>query len=455
MNASHWPLLLAAVSLLAAGSYWAIWEYVLPARHLQKALRQLAAGDWEAPVQIVRRGALRQAVEDAITLGDRLRETHRQLGDESFNLQTILGGLAEGVLIVDTSRKIRLANESLRRMFDLAAPPHGRALMEVFRDHDLQATVRAALDDEMPQRRELALDVRQGSAYVRKHFAVTVTALRAPEAGGPRGAIAIFHDISELKALEAVRRDFVANVSHELRTPVSIISGYLETLLDGALDDRPEAERFLRVMWKHNQRLTLLIEDLLSLSQIESRQAAGMQFESVDLRACLERVIERLEPTMTAKRAVVRLDLPTSIPVIEGDASRLDQVFFNLIENALKYGQSDHPEITARAEHTSVEVAVTVADNGPGIPAADLPHVFERFYRVRKDRSRAVGGTGLGLSIVKHVMLAHGGQVTVESQPGRGTAFRLTLPIMQNTEQENFVFLTRPKTGVIREPPDA
>ncbi len=361
-------------------------------------------------------------MRDAAALGERLRDTHRQLGDESFNLQAILGGLAEGVLIVDASRKIRLANESLRRMFDLTAPPLGRALMEVFRDHDLHETVSAALGDAAPQNRELALDVRQDRGYVRKHFAVTAAALRDAD-GPPRGVIAIFHDISELKALEAVRRDFVANVSHELRTPVSIINGYLETLIDGALDDRPEAERFLRIMWKHNQRLTLLIEDLLSLSQIESRQAAGLHFETVDLRACVERVIERLESGIAEKRRHPCVDLPDPAPSVEGDTHRLDQVFFNLIENALKYGTADQPEIGFRARRDGDWVDVTVSDNGPGIPAADLPHVFERFYRVRKDRSRAVGGTGLGLSIVKHVVQAHGGQVTVESQPGRGTVF--------------------------------
>ena len=354
----------------------------------------------------------------------------QQLGDESFNLQAILGGLAEGVLIVDASHKIRLANESLRRMFDLTAPPLGRALMEVFRDRDLNDTVSAALGDAAPQNRELSLDVRQDRGYVRKHFAVTAAALRDVN-GPPRGVITIFHDISELKALEAIRRDFVANVSHELRTPVSIISGYLETLIDGALDDRPEAERFLRIMWKHNQRLTLLIEDLLSLSLIESRQAAGLHFETVDLRACVERVIERLEATTAQKCAAIHVNLPEPTPTVEGDTHRLDQVFFNLIENALKYGTADQPEIGFRARPNGEWVDVTVSDNGPGIPAADLPHVFERFYRVRKDRSRAVGGTGLGLSIVKHVVQAHGGQVTVESQPGRGTVFLVRLPVTQ------------------------
>ncbi len=430
MNAGTWLWLLTAAGVFAAAAAWMFFAFVRPALRLQTALGRVLSGDWDAPTFIDRPGALHGAVRDAAMLGERLRDTHRQLGDESFNLQAILGGLAEGVLIVDASRKIRLANESLRRMFDLSAPPLGRALMEVFRDHDLHETISAALGDAAPQNRELALDVRQDRGYVRKHFAVTAAALRDAD-GPPRGVITIFHDISELKALEAVRRDFVANVSHELRTPVSIINGYLETLIDGALDDRPEAERFLRTMWKHSQRLTLLIEDLLSLSQIESRQAAGLHFEAVDLRACVERVIERLESMIAEKRPAVVLDVPDPAPAVEGDNLRLEQAFFNLVENALKYGTADRPEIVFRARRDGEWVDVTVSDNGPGIPAADLPHVFERFYRVRKDRSRAVGGTGLGLSIVKHIVQAHGGQVTVESQPGRGTAFLVRLPLTQ------------------------
>ena len=261
---------------------------------------------------------------------------------------------------------------------------------------------------------------------------MTAAALRPPDDERPRGAIAIFHDITELKALEGVRRDFVANVSHELRTPVAIINGYLETLIDGALDDRAMAEKSLNVMWKNNQRLMLLIEDLLSLSQLEGKQAAALHFEPTDLRLCVVRVVERLEPTITEKGASVRMALPPDLPPLEADPHRLDQVFFNLIENALKYGEAARREIVVGAERRGTDVVeITVSDNGPGIPAVDQPHVFERFYRVRKDRSRAVGGTGLGLSIVKHVVLAHGGQVGVESQPGRGATFRLRLPVEQ------------------------
>ena len=419
------------IPVLLGALVWLVFAYALPARRLERALRRVAEGDWEAPAFVRRPGRLGGALEDLGYLGERLREAHRQLGDSSFDLQAILGSLAEGVLIVDAAQRIRLANASLLRMFDLAAPPLERTLMETFRNHDLQATVRAALDEEGPQSRQLALDARAGSGYARKHFAVTAAALRPPDDDRPRGAIAIFHDISELKALESVRRDFVANVSHELRTPVAIIHGYLETLLDGALDDRPMAEKSLHVMWKNNQRLTLLIEDLLALSELEGKQAAALHFEPVELRLCLVRVVERLESAIAEKGATVRLELPPGLPLIEGDPHRLDQVFFNLIENALKYGEAARREIVVAGQRRDGAVEITVSDNGPGIPAADLPHVFERFYRVRKDRSRAVGGTGLGLSIVKHVVQAHDGQASVESRPGQGATFRLRLPVEQ------------------------
>ena len=440
-----WLLLLVQTGLAA----WAAAAYLLPALELRRALRRLSVDDWDAAAHIVRRGRLDGAVADLAALSERLRRTHRQLGDESLNLQTILGSLAEGVLIVDAAGRVRLANESVRRMFDLSASPLDRTLMEVFRDHTLQETVRAALETEGPQNRQLTLEVSQSGRYVRKHFAVTAAALHPPP-GGPaaparpvQGVIAIFHDISELKALEGVRRDFVANVSHELRTPVSIISGYLETLLDGALDDRETAARFVQVMWKHSQRLTLLIEDLLSLAQLEGQRASGLRFAPVDLRPCLEKVVERLEPLISEKGAAVRLEIPADFPRVEADAHRLDQVFFNLIENALRHGTNGHPpEIRVRAARSRAgdgeETAeITVSDNGPGIPLSDQPHVFERFYRVRKDRAREAagsGGTGLGLSIVKHVVQAHGGQVLLDSQPGRGATFRLRLPTVQKDE---------------------
>ncbi len=428
MNALPWLLLLAAAVLAAAIAT----VYVLRARRIRRALRELAAGDWTAPLRLHPRETAPGMATDLIALGDRLGEMHQHLADETFNLRALLSSLGEGVLIVDSAQRIQLANDSVHRMFDLPTNLAERTLMEVFRDHTLQVSVCAALkSNARPQSLDIALDTRQGSQYIKKHFTVTAAGLLPPGSGRAQSAIVIFHDISELKALESIRRDFVANVSHELRTPVSIINGYLETLLDGALHDLPVAEKFLRTVWKHNQRLTLLIEDLLSVSALETRQASGLTFEPVQLRASLERVIERLEPRIAEKRAALHLDIPENVPPLQADAHRLDQVFFNLIENALKYGEAAQPLIRIGARFEGEQVRVTIADNGPGIPLSDQPHVFERFYRVRKDRSRADGGTGLGLSIVKHVVQAHGGEVLVQSVPGHGASFSLRLPILQ------------------------
>jgi two-component system phosphate regulon sensor histidine kinase PhoR len=420
----------------AAFAFWFYRLAVDPALRLLEALRQMGRGDWEAAHLIEHPGWLRGATMDLRTLGERLRTMDRRRTDESLDFRAILGSLSEGVLIVDAAQRIRLANDSVQRMFGLPAAPLGRTLLEVFRNHELHETVSSALREGRPQNREVTLDSRQGNRHTQKHFSITAASLDGSSGGGsgarpPAGAIAIFHDITELKALSTARRDFVANVSHELRTPLSIINGYLETLLDGALDDRPTAQRFLQIMWKHNERLHLLIEDLLSLSQLESRQAGGLTFERISLRACLERVLERLEPLIKEKGAVIRLELPDREPPLEADAHRLDQAFFNLLENALKYGNAEQPEIRVAAEFDGSEARIAITDNGTGIPQADQPHIFERFYRVHKNRARAVGGTGLGLAIVKHIVQAHGGQVSVESQPGHGATFRFRLPIEQ------------------------
>ena len=249
----------------------------------------------------------------------------------------------------------------------------------------------------------------------------------------------MLHDITQLKNLENVRRDFVANVSHELRTPLSIINGYLETLLEPDAEDDPETvRRFHQTMWKHGQRLRLILDDLMTLARLESPEGAGaMNLAPVSLRACMEGVADRLAPVAAERRATIRLELPGDLPTIDADADRLDQVFFKIIDNALRHAappSQQGPEIVVRAAEEDSVVHLTVADNGQGIPLADQPHVFERFYRVHKDRFRQSGGTGLGLSIVKHIVRAHGGQVSVESVPGNGATFHVRLPISQNDD---------------------
>lgn len=449
-------LLLLALAVLGAIAGWVHWKTLRPARILREALLSLAnEGERSDAVALAAARRLARAAtplaacaEPLERLAARIREMDRQLHDESVNLQTILGGLSEGVLVVDRSHKVRLVNDGLRRMFDLRASPLNRSLLEVIRHHDVQAAVLEALDGGPARTRPLTLSARQGDGrYAEKHFDLTAAGLQPGGAERPVGAIAIFHDVTRLRALESVRQEFVANVSHELRTPLSIINGYLETLLeDGALEDRATTGRFLGVMAKHGQRLNLLVEDLLTLSELEGRgqpspngngSHAGLtpigplHLQPLELRPCLERVVERLAPVAAELGIALTLKAPGSLR-LEADGHRLDQAMFNLLDNALKYGlPAAVPEIAVHAGPCPQDpgwLEITVTDHGPGIPLPDQGHIFERFYRVHKDRSREAGGTGLGLSIVKHIIQAHGGSVALESRPGHGATFRLRLP---------------------------
>ena len=467
------PFLLAAAILLGvAAVVWLHWKTLRPARLLRGALLSLADEDERSDAlaltaahRLARAAApLSACAEPLAKLAARIREMDRQLHDESVNLQAILGGLSEGVLVVDRSHKVRLVNDGLRRMFDLRTSPLNRSLLEVFRHHDVQGAVLQALDGGPPRTRPLTLAARQEDGrYAEKHFDLTAAGLLPRGAERPVGAIAVFHDVTRLRALESVRQEFVANVSHELRTPLSIINGYLETLLeDGALEDRATATRFLGVMAKHGQRLNLLVEDLLTLSELERRrhgassvglEAIGpLHLQTLDLRPCLERVVERLAPVAAERGIELTLDAPATLR-LEADGHRLDQALFNLLDNALKHGlPATVPEIIIHAGRGEdgapdwVEVAIT--DHGPGIPLANQGRVFERFYRVHKDRSRDAGGTGLGLAIVKHIVQAHGGSVAVASRPGHGATFCLRLPVTQEGTHEGPEELSLSETGV-------
>lgn len=414
------------VAALAARWWWRrVW---LPGRALRMAIRGLADGRApDAAALLAVKGPWREVAGDLARTGERVRGMVSQLDDETLNLRTILESLTEGVLIVDTAQVIHSANTPLERMFELKSPPLGRSVLEIFRDGELRAAIARAIVGE-PTIREITLETRgPDGRYAPKHFDLATVGLRPAGSDRPVGAIAVFHDISALKALESVRREFVANVSHELRTPMSIINGYLETLLDvGTLDDRAMTVKALTVMQKHGQRLNLLVEDLLTISTFEHGRAA-LHVEPVPLLVCLRKVVDRLEPAIAEKHARVELAIDPNV-IIEADANRLDQVFFNLLENALKYGPAERLAVRVTAVAGVDEVSITVEDNGPGIAASDCAHIFERFYRVHKDRSRDAGGTGLGLSIVKHIVLAHGGHVTVESELGRGAAFQVHLP---------------------------
>ena len=338
--------------------------------------------------------------------------------------------MVEGVLIADSNLQIRLVNERLQQMFSLPKSPMDRTVMEVFRNHLVHQVIRQSLQTGLPQSAELQAEISDGDHFQLKHFQITSVSLRPRDPESLTRALVIFHDVSQIRSLEAVRKEFVANVSHELRTPLSVITGYLETLIDGG-DDKETNLRFLRTMHKHAQRLNLLIEDLLELSQLESRKVS-LHFESVDLSESIHRVLEQLDSRIReSRRGSNHCPFRSHLPRIEADSFRIEQALYNLLDNALRHSGKSGTTVNVHVQGEVTAVTVSVGDDGVGIPLSDQPHIFERFYRVHKDRSRDAGGTGLGLSIVKHTVQAHGGSIAVQSSPGAGATFVMSLPVSQ------------------------
>ena len=324
------------------------------------------------------------------------QRTHREIELRAQTERTValFDRMIEGLIVIDAGGRIRLANRAAGELFGFPSPAIGRTILEATRHHEV-AALATRLDRE-PEilGHELRLEAVENSKFLQ----VNALALR-DEAGGRDGAILVFHDLTQLRQLESVRQEFVANVSHELRTPLSLIKSATETLLDGGKEDAAALTRFLQIIEKHANRLTLLIDDLLMLSTLDSGNMR-LNLQPVSVRAPL---------------------------IADADPDRLRQVLSNLIENAVKYGRLEgRVTVSARVLETG-RIEVAVCDDGPGISDEACARIFERFYRADKARSREQGGTGLGLSIVKHVVQAHGGEVRVESKLGSGSTFFFTL----------------------------
>ena len=363
---------------------------------------------------------------------DELARTRRQLAEAAeqrqreveaqvqARQQALFNSMIEGVLLLDTDGRVQLVNESLRKGFGLAAETRGQTIMEAFRWHEL-----AALSERL-QREKIISELELEMQRAGRRFWQISAALVSDRPGGPLGQLFVFHDVTRLKELESIRKEFVGNVSHELRTPLSLIKGFAQTLLDGAKDDPEQAGRFLQKIDKHSDRLLFLIEDLLAISRLESGQIA-LNLQLVNLRDMAQRVLDDLGARATARKTALVNQIPEKLAV-RADADRLQQVFFNLTENAIKYGRSEGRVTLDARETEGQKIEVRVADDGPGIPPEAIGRVFERFYRVDRARSRESGGTGLGLAIVKHIVQAHGGEAWVKSEFGKGASFHFTLP---------------------------
>jgi two-component system phosphate regulon sensor histidine kinase PhoR len=417
-------LFLGVICILFAVTAVVVWQkWVAPWRQIEQLVRQIV-GNEHPRTFLVGGGPESKRVGLALeNIFARQQELGRQIAGRESGTQTILRAMQDGLLVVDKSLRITLVNQAFRKLFGLPEISLGAPLLDVVRD----ATVDWLIEETLRTGKVMQSELIRVDSKTNSERDVEISAVPIKDdADLTTGAVVLFHDITQLKQTDKVRRDFVANVSHELRTPLSILRGYIETLLDNPQTSDKELSRILRVMERHSKRLGLLVDDLLTLAHLESR-STGLQFSDVQLAELFQSVIRDWEKKLAEKQLKVVVDLSPDARTIRADETRLHEVLYNLLDNALKYSR-ENGEIRLRAAQHGPEIVLSVTDNGIGITKGDLPRIFERFYRADKARSRELGGTGLGLAIVKHIAQLHGGRVEAESELGKGTTIRVILP---------------------------
>ena len=414
-----WLLLCAIVAATIALALIAWRKWIAPWRQVEELVTEIGRGE-QPRTFLIHGGAETQRIGLRLEkIFNDLKQLSKQIAKRESGLQTIFAAMHDALLVVDSKRYVILANETFRKLFALPEISEGTPLLEIVRDATLDRVINDAFDHGGPVRSELALDGSQ--------IELDAVATRN-QAGEITGVLVLFHDITELKKMDQVRRDFVANVSHELRTPLSILRGYIETLLDNPKTSREELSRILGVMERHSKRLDLLAQDLLTLAQLESANP-NLQLGNVDLPSFFGEVIRDWEKKLAKKQLNVIVDVSPGLPPIRADRARLQEALYNLLDNAVKYSR-EHGEIRLVARQRDEEIILSVSDDGIGISQKDLPRIFERFYRADKARTAEnIRGTGLGLAIVKHVAQLHSGVVEAESELGKGTTIRVSLPV--------------------------
>jgi two-component system phosphate regulon sensor histidine kinase PhoR len=391
-----------------------------PLKEVSTAAAGIAGGDFSGKIYVSTKDEIGDLADAFNHMSEQIKSRIEEVVSNKTRLEAVLLSMFDGVMVVNTKGEIILMNPRLKDVLKVTERPEGKKPLNVLRNIEVQEITDAVLD------KSKGIETREVSLFLpeEKIFSIHATAIIRDEEID--GGVLVFHDITQLRRLEEVRRDFVANVSHELRTPVSNIKGYAETLLEGALKDKKNAEDFLNIIHSDSDRLAKLISDLLDLSKIESGKI-DMDIKPCKIRPIAERVVAGLQKQAVKKSVTVEVNISESIPNIAADEAGMAQVLLNLIDNALKFTDKAG-KVTISAEEKKDLVQIDVADTGCGIPEDDLPRIFERFYRVDKAHSRELGGTGLGLSIVKHIVQSHGGEVFVHSILGKGSTFSFTIP---------------------------
>lgn len=393
-----------------------------PIEQMTEVAKHFASGELDKRLSIPNAAELADLAKALNEMARQLSARIDTITGERSQIQAVLSSMIEGVLAVDSAGHIVSINKAAAELLGIdATNSHGLSVEEVIRNPQLQEYIKNTLENK-PLAETDCLALVDGGRFLQL-YGSSLTDSK----GGRSGAVLVLHDITRTRQLEGVRRDFVANVSHELKTPVTSIKGFVETLLEGAINEPGQAQRFLRIIAKHSERLNAIIEDLLSLSRLEEdSEKRRLSFEKTSIRPTLVSAIELSKVKAEEKRIIVELLCDKEITA-QINSALIEQAVLNLIDNAIKYSR-DNSKIQVKAEETADEVIITVSDEGCGIEKEHLDRIFERFYVVDKGRSRKLGGTGLGLSIVKHIAQVHGGHIEVESNFGKGSTFEIHLP---------------------------
>ncbi|MFZ5633260.1 MAG: two-component system histidine kinase PnpS [Bacillota bacterium] len=401
---------------------WILLKRIMgPLTEISDVAKEMARGNLDREIRIYSDDEIGDLARNINLLGHRLKQTINEITAEKDRMRAVLNSMADGVVAVNSDGRVLLINPAVERALNLSGDSiKGKDIVGVIRHQDFERSLKVALETQKELTREIQVLTPDPRIY-----RVLFTPLKGTDGGG---VVAVFRDITERRQLDQMRAEFIANVSHELRTPLTSIKGFLETLLDGALEDKEAAAHFLSIIDNETDRMKRLIDDLFSLSNIESRKVVPAR-QQVDMDKIIEKVFAIFSQTAGDRGINLISRITGDFPVITGDQDMITRVFINLVDNAIKYSNNNGEIIVEGGLYGEGEVFVSVTDKGVGIPEESLPRIFERLYRVDKARSREYGGSGLGLAIVKHIVDIHGGRIEVFSRLGQGSKFIVYLPV--------------------------
>ncbi len=415
-----WIGIIVALVLTIILGYVSAYVITKPIRQINDLTQQGIKGNWSQKIPVSAQDEIGSLARSLNLLFRQVQENMEAIRNEQNKITAIISSMSEGVIACATDSRILLINKSIENIFSVAAADcQGKMLLEAIRNNELDEILNLTLQSGQAQQSELSILVP-----IQKIFQIYASPLKKEDQ--TIGAVLVMHDITELKHLENVRKEFISNVSHELKTPLTSIKGFIETLLDGALEDKNNSRRFLTIIQDHADRLGKLINGILELSKLESKEIK-LDIKPAALPELIRKTVETFTPQLVKSKVTCSVDIKETLPLVQADQDKIAQVLINLLDNAIKFNK-ENGSITVTAAIQDDSIKISISDTGLGIPEKDLPRIFERFYRVDKARSRDLGGSGLGLSIVKHIIEAHQGQVGVESIEGNGSTFWFTLP---------------------------